>query len=115
MQLSIFLVFIVTYIIAPAPAVAQMRAELIADGLTKPVSMARNPADPQMLLVAEHVGRIRVLLNGQLQSEPFLDIRTEVAQGGELGLLSVVLAPDYGTSGRLFVSFVNTAGHSVVS
>lgn len=115
MQLFIFLIFIVAYITAPAPAAAQMRAQLIADGLTKPVSMARNPADSQMLLVAEHVGRIRVLINGELRPEPFLDIRSEVAQGGELGLLSVVLAPDYGTSGRLFLSFVNTAGHSVVS
>lgn len=115
MQTILRIALIAILLSVPAGAFGQLRAVLVADGLQKPVSFAQNPADASMQLVAEHRGRLRVLLGGQLLAAPFLDISSEVGSGGELGLLGVAFAPDYATSGRLFVSFINVDGHSVVS
>ena len=38
---------------------------------------------------------IRVLVNGKLRAQPFLDIRSLVRSGGEQGLLSVAFHPNY--------------------
>ena len=37
------------------------------------------------------------------------------SSGGERGLLGMAFAPDYASSGRFFVNFTNTAGHTVVA
>jgi glucose/arabinose dehydrogenase len=117
-QMHLLIALLLTVIVAlsaPSTGAAQLRAELVADGLVKPVAFAQNPADPTMQLVAEHIGVLRILKDGQVLASPFLDISTEVASAGELGLLGVAFAPDYAESGRFFVSFIDRAGNSVVS
>ena len=60
-------------------------------------------------------GRIRAVRNGAIQSPDFLDLRSQISSGGERGLLGLAFAPDYGISGRFYVNFTNTAGHTVVA
>jgi glucose/arabinose dehydrogenase len=98
-----------------APARAQIRAELITQGLSEPVAFAQDPSNPAVQLVAEKTGRVRVLLNGVLQSTDFLDLRGQVSTRGEQGLLGVAYAPDFAASGRVFLSFTDLSGHSVIA
>ncbi len=64
------------------------------------------PGDTHRLFVVEKGGRIVVLVNGHLQSRPFLDITRLVESGDtEQGLLSVAFAPDYQRSGRFYVCY----------
>ena len=108
--------FIVGFVAAPSgPAAAQLRATLVAQGLEQPVAFAQDPSNSQIQLIAEQAGRIRVLLNGALQTGSFLDLRPVVGSGGERGLLGIAFAPDYAVSGRLFVNFTNLAGHTVIA
>jgi glucose/arabinose dehydrogenase len=73
----------------------------------QPVSVAGVAGDPQRLFVAEKAGRVRNR-DGSL----FLDLTGLVRDiGGEEGLLSVVAAPDYASSGRLFVFYDDNAGN----
>jgi len=65
--------------------------------------------------VVEKEGTIRVVQGGTLLSTPFLDLSGAVATGGERGLLSLAFPPGAIESGRFFVTFVNTDGHTVVS
>ncbi|HEV2889253.1 MAG TPA: PQQ-dependent sugar dehydrogenase [Frankiaceae bacterium] len=67
------------------------------------------PNDPR-LFVVELPGRVRVVRDGQLKKEPFLDIVDLVSLGGEQGLLSVAFAPDYAQSGRFYVDYTDKAG-----
>jgi len=67
------------------------------------------PNDPR-LFVVELPGRVRVVRDGQLKKEPFLDIVDLVSLGGERGLLSVAFAPDYAQSGRFYVDYTDKEG-----
>jgi glucose/arabinose dehydrogenase len=98
-----------------SPAVAQLRATLVVSGLTRPLGFVQDPTDSTVQLVLEQAGRVRVIKGGVLQSTDFVDLRSVIASGGERGLLGLAFAPDYATSGRLFVCFTDRNGHIVVA
>ena len=71
------------------------------------------------LFVAEQGGRIRIVRNGGVLPEPFLDISTQVACCGERGLLGLTFHPDYASTHQFFVDYTylttGNALHSRVS
>jgi len=75
-------------------------------GLEAPVALADDGTG--RLVIAEQRGTLRIVVNGQLRSEPCLDLRDRVKSGGERGLLSVVFHPRYKENGRLFVNYTTT-------
>lgn len=109
------LIFVVALAWGPPPAAAQLRGTPVVSGLTNPVGLVAHPTDSSVLLVLEQAGRVRVVRNGQVQPTDFLDLRGQIAAGGEQGLLGLAFAPDFGASGRVFVSFTNPSGHSVIA
>jgi len=76
----------------------------VAGGLSAPVAALSPPGDPRLFIV-EQPGTIRIVQNGQLLPDPFLDIQDRVEYGGEQGLLSLAFHPDYASNGRFFVFF----------
>lgn len=76
----------------------------------RPVLVTSPPGDPERLFVVEQAGVVRVLDDGVLQGEPFLDISGHVKVGNEAGLLSLAFAPDYATSGRFYVYYTARQG-----
>jgi glucose/arabinose dehydrogenase len=88
--------------------------EEVVSGLDAPVHAAAAPGEPGRLYVVEQPGRIRVLEDGALQEEAFLDITDQVKSGGEQGLLSVAFHPDYEANGLFYVDYTNTAGDTRV-
>ena len=91
-----------------------MRASVFVTGLQAPVAFVQDPADPAAFFAVEQAGRIRVIRNRAVVQD-FLDLRAVISAGGERGLLGLALAPDFGSSGRLFVNFTNTSGDTVVA
>ena len=98
-----------------SPAVAQFRGQVYVSGLTHPVAFVQDPGNASIQFVVEKEGTIRVVQGGALLSAPFLDLRGAVGTSGERGLLSLAFPPGSAASGRFFVTFVNTDGHTVVS
>jgi glucose/arabinose dehydrogenase len=85
---------------------ATLRFVQVASGFDNPVYVAATKSEPQNLYVVERPGRIRVLANGHLRAQPFLDIRSQVQSGyTEQGLLSVAFDPSYARNHRFFVYF----------
>src|SRR6476646_1318175 len=80
-----------------APARAQIHAELVTDGLDRPVAFLSDPTMPNIQYIVEQGGRIRVLLNGHL-GDDFLDLTDQVQQNFIGGLLGMAFAPDYASS-----------------
>jgi glucose/arabinose dehydrogenase len=76
-----------------------------------PVFVTGAPGFPQLLFVVEQPGRIVVLRNGHREGKPFLDLRGQVAYGGERGLLSVAFPPDYARSKRFYVYYTDNDGN----
>jgi glucose/arabinose dehydrogenase len=80
----------------------------IATGLTETIGMAFSPDG--RLFVCEKPGRVRVVKNGILLTEPFLtlDVETEGSDGSN-GLLGVAFDPAFGTNGFFYVHYTARA------
>jgi glucose/arabinose dehydrogenase/uncharacterized cupredoxin-like copper-binding protein len=80
----------------------------VAEGLSDPINVAA-PADGSgRLFILERVGRIRILQDGELLEEPFLDIKEIVKYDYlEQGLLGLAFHPDYAANGRFFVYYTD--------
>jgi glucose/arabinose dehydrogenase len=66
--------------------------------------------EDHLLFVVERPGRIRVVRDGVVLPQPFLDITGLVSENGEGGLLSVAFPPRYWQTGRFVVYYTNLAG-----
>jgi glucose/arabinose dehydrogenase len=97
------------------PALAQLRRATYVTGLAQPVAFVQDPSDSSVQYVVQQGGLVRVVLNGTLQTTPFLDLRTVISSGGERGLLGIAFPPDYAVSGRFYVDFTNPSGDIVVA
>lgn len=84
--------------------------ETVATGLTSPVFLTSPLGDPR-LFVVEQNGRVRIISNGSLVTQPFLDIRSRVSFNGERGLLSIAFHPSYATNGFFYIYFTDTSGN----
>ena len=77
---------------------------VIEGGLTRPTYLTH--AGDDRLFVIEQPGRIRIVENGQLLDQPYLDIEDRVTtDGNEQGLLSVAFHPAYRANGQFFVNY----------
>lgn len=97
------------------PAGVSLDIEVVVDGLTSPVDVASAHDGTGRLFVVEQPGRIRLVDDGRLVTRPFLDIRKEIASGGERGLLGLAFHPDFPEDPRLFVDYTDLKGDTVVS
>jgi hypothetical protein len=70
-----------------------------------PVYVTAPPEDPHRLFVVEQEGTLRIIRDGVKLSDPFIDISANVISGGEQGFLNVAFAPDYRTSGKLYLYY----------
>jgi glucose/arabinose dehydrogenase len=95
--------------VAAASLIAQtpLKLQLVASGLVRPTFVASPTGDVQRLFVAEQPGRIRIVRNGVLQQQPFLDLSAlgVVGFGGEAGLLGFAFHPSFATNGHVYVSY----------
>jgi glucose/arabinose dehydrogenase len=88
----------------------------VVDGLDRPVYVTATPSEPDRLYVVEQAGVIRIVEAGVAREAPFLDISGDVrtspkgAFASERGLLSMVFAPDFATSGRFYVDYTDRNG-----
>ena len=103
-----------------ANAQSPLRTEVVATGLQRPVGFVQDPSDPATQYILQHGGRIRVLRTGSLKGADFLDLSGAIVNIGEQGLLGLAFPPDYGATGRFYVSFSAAdvgqgSGHTVVA
>lgn len=101
---------------ASLPDPAGYSWELAAEGLARPVGLANAADGSGRLFIIEQEGVIRILQDGFLAAEPFLDIRGQVTrEGNEQGLLGLAFHPDYPQNGYFYVNYTDLNGHTVIS
>ena len=98
-----------------ADVAAQLRTRIHASGFSQPIAFVQDPADPAVQFVVEQGGRIRTIRNGVVEAADFLNLTALVRSGGEQGLLGLAFPPDAGLTGRLYVNFTRTDGHTVIA
>ena len=87
----------------------------VASGFKNPVHVSGDGGG--RLFVVEQAGVIRLIENGKVAAQPFLDIRNKVESGGEKGLLSIAFHPKYKENGFFFLNYTTRAGglYTIVS
>ncbi len=87
-----------------------MAANLIVSGLDDPLYLTSAPGKSSHLFILEKGGRVKVhnTSTDQTLATPFLDVSSQIATGGEQGLLGLAFAPDYATSRKFYVYLSTT-------
>ena len=99
----------------PPPPSSAVDLALVAEGLSSPLFAGHAGDGSGRLFVLEQAGRVRVVRDGRLVPEPFLDIADRISAGGERGLLGLAFAPSFAIDGRFFVDYTDRDGDTVVS
>jgi len=75
--------------------------EVVAQGLETPWAMAFAPDG--RIFITERPGRIRVVRNGRLERDPWMEV--DAYEIGEGGLMGLALDPEFGRSRLLYVAY----------
>jgi glucose/arabinose dehydrogenase len=101
---------------AGLPDSAGYQWRLFVSGFRRPVDLAGPKDFPGKLFVLEQAGLIRVIQDGVLLPEPFLDIRDRIGSGGnEQGLLGVAFHPQFKNNGYFYVNYTDKQGNTVIA
>jgi uncharacterized repeat protein (TIGR01451 family) len=88
-----------------APTAGVVGLQQVASGFDQPVYVTHASDGSGRLFVVEKAGTVRIVQQGQVLAQPFLDIRDRVGNSGEAGLLSIAFPPDFATQGYFFVYY----------
>ena len=100
---------------AGPPVGTGARLQEIVSGLSAPLYLTAPPGDASRMFIVEKTGTIRIIKDGVLLPDPFLDLSARVSSGGEQGLLGMAFDPDYATTGRFVVHFTDLAGNTTLA
>ena len=88
---------------APAQA-PRIRLQTVVKGLSSPVDIVSDGSADRMFIV-EQPGRIRLMINGRHESQPYLNITDRVTHQGELGFLGIAFHPQFATNGYVYANY----------
>ena len=88
------------------------RKAVYARGFDDPVLLTYAPGEPGTVYVVEQPGRVLRIRNGR--RSVFLDVRNQVAYGGERGLLGLAFDPRYPRNRRVYVAYTSGSGRNMV-
>jgi len=97
----------------PDPAAYTWR-QLIDTPLQRPTDLIADGTG--RLFVLEKRGFVRIIQNGQLLSDPLLDITDRVNEdSNEMGLLGIALHPNFSQNGYFYVNYTGAGGDTFIS
>lgn len=98
------------------PDPAHFTWQPVANGLNSPVGLAAANDGAGRLFILEQAGRIRILRDGHLMPEPFLDIVSMVgSSGNEQGLLGLAFHPRFVENGNFYVNYTDLDGNTKIA
>lgn len=109
-----------TFVPVITSPVSEVALEPIVSGELQQITFLTHAFDDR-LFVLEQVGRIRIVENGQVLAQPFLDITDRVgSSSSEQGLLGLAFHPDYATLGAanegvFFVNYTDKNGNTRIA
>jgi glucose/arabinose dehydrogenase len=97
------------------PRNVNLDLETVAEGFDAPLGVTHADDGSGRLFVVEQTGAIRILDDGRVLDEPFLDVGESIVAGGEQGLLGLAFHPGFRRNGRFFINFTDVNGNTVVA
>lgn len=87
----------------------------MAQGFEQPLFVTEMPDSSGRLVVLEKTGRARLVQDGKVAADPWLDLSERVSTDSEQGLLGLAFSPGFGTNGRFYINYTDGDGSTVVS
>jgi glucose/arabinose dehydrogenase len=87
---------------------------IVAEGFRQPVGITHAGDGSGRLFVIEQDGLIKIIEDGEVLPEPFLDIQGNVSTGSEQGLLGLAFHPDYESNGFFFIHYTDRQGDTQI-
>ncbi len=88
--------------------------EVIASGFTKPLQLTHAGDGSNRIFVVEQPGTIRIIQDGTVLPNPFLDLSHLTQDVGERGLLGLAFHPDYADNGFFYVNYTRVADGATI-
>lgn len=96
------------------PAGFAVGFEPVADGFAQPLQVVDAGDGSGRLFVVEQGGTIRIVEEGEIRAEPFLDVSDRITtDGSEQGLLGLAFHPAFAENGIFFVGYTANEGEGV--
>ena len=95
------------------PAAAAPSLVPVGGTFDSPIYVTAPSGDTRRLFVVERGGTIRVVRDGQMLGQPFLEIPGGVGAAGEQGLLSMAFSPGYASNRRFYVFYADPNGGDI--
>jgi glucose/arabinose dehydrogenase len=92
----------------------EIRAELVTQGMSTPVGLLAAPGDDARLFIVNKPGVVRIVKNGNLLEDPFIDLTSNISTLGERGLLCMAFHPNFSVNKFVFVRFNRASGATVI-
>ncbi|MDZ7802204.1 MAG: PQQ-dependent sugar dehydrogenase [Trueperaceae bacterium] len=92
----------------------QVGLQRVATGFERPVGIVTDGSDVDRTYVLEQTGAVRVIENGTVAPEPFLDLRDHVSVSTERGLLGLAFHPDSPDTPEVFVHYTDVNGDTML-
>ncbi|MCY4105753.1 MAG: PQQ-dependent sugar dehydrogenase [Chloroflexi bacterium] len=112
-----------TAFVSAIPDPENIRLTSLVSGLELPLFLTHAGDGSRRLFVVEQGGLIRIIQNGELREEPFLDVShladsmyffDELTHYSENGLLGMAFHPNYAENGLFFIHYTDYEGDSVL-
>ncbi|MEK6861048.1 MAG: PQQ-dependent sugar dehydrogenase [Nanoarchaeota archaeon] len=113
-QILILLIFLIN--IVNAQTVPPIILQRITGGLQDPLYVTHDGTGNGILYTVQQNGIIKKVINGVIQSVPFLDIGGQIcySSGGETGLLGLAFHPNFASNGFLYIYYTDLNGDVIV-
>ena len=94
---------------------ANFRLVLVTSGLSAPTDIQNAGDGSGRLFIVQQSGVVRIVRDGALLPQPFLDIRARTRAGGERGLLGLAFSPGFAGNQRFYVNYTDLIGNTVIA
>lgn len=94
----------------PPPSPVAINLQLVASGFSAPLDLEQPNDGSGRLFIVEQGGTIKIVQNGAVLPQPFLDISSKVIHKVEMGLLGLTFHPGFQTNGKFYVNYIRNAG-----
>ncbi|MBL8062206.1 MAG: PQQ-dependent sugar dehydrogenase [Anaerolineales bacterium] len=103
-------------VMAQFPDPGDYEWKTLVTGLDRPVDVQSAFDGSGRLFIIEKYGAIRIVKDGQLSSEPFINIDDRVNDySNEMGLLGLAFHPEFEQNGYFYVNYTGEGGHTRIS
>jgi glucose/arabinose dehydrogenase len=92
------------------PSPVAISTQVVVSGLNSPLDLEQPNDGSGRLFVVEQGGTIRIIQNGSLLPQAFLNISSKVIVQNEMGLLGLTFHPSFQTNRKFYVNYVRNAG-----